>query len=288
MKKQKITKKWYSTLIVLLLIGFMIVLTSWIFRLVIKEMKSNKILWDYIKAYAWAEAAQELALLEIKKKWYWYDINLGSTKKDWKYEWKATIISKFIAPSSYNPVRDVLLSYSNDWRTDVYEWNIPKLWYDIIPLFYISDSENLEDIIENKINKIKLNVIEWVSSDLSWNIIGLKSWISWIWNFLENTSGAMKYTENNQFAYSNKTIEEFLQLSDTNYLVLFNSWKSSIRYNLNWEWWYFTKPRLNITSSWEVWDFRQNINTKVDNTEFLSILKYSIFSEISTNYTQKP
>lgn len=286
MKKQNLKKDGYSTLIVLMLISFIIVLTTWIFRLVINEMKSNKVLWDYIKAYAWAESAQELALLDIKKKWYWYNTLVTPIKKDWKYEPKATILSTDpINSSNYNSVKDVLISYYSDWKTNNYEWSINKLWYDIIPLFYLADwTKWQKDLIENKITSINLRIDEWVSDDLSWNIIWTDAWISWIWGFSESTSWSMKYLSwnnsdiNRQFIYWNKTIEEFLNSSNTNYLVLFNSWNSTIKYTMKWSNWYFTKPRLDITSSWEVWDFKQNIKTRVDNTEFLSILKYSIYS----------
>ena len=42
---------------------------------------------------------------------------------------------------------------------------------------------------------------------------------------------------------------------------------------------FFSKPVWNITSSVTVWKYRQNISTSIDNTEFLNMLKYSIFSK---------
>ena len=52
MKKNNINKSWYSVILSLLLIGFIMVLSIWIFRLILNEMKNNRAMWDYIKSYA--------------------------------------------------------------------------------------------------------------------------------------------------------------------------------------------------------------------------------------------
>jgi hypothetical protein len=41
---------------------------------------------------------------------------------------------------------------------------------------------------------------------------------------------------------------------------------------------FFSKPVSTIESSVTVWDFKQNISTKIDNTKFLQMLKYSVYS----------
>jgi len=41
---------------------------------------------------------------------------------------------------------------------------------------------------------------------------------------------------------------------------------------------FLTKPKTNIISSWEIGSYKQNLETKMNNTEFLNILKYSIYS----------
>lgn len=268
MKKFILNKKWYSVIISLLLIWFLIVLSIWIFRLILNEMKSNKAMWDYIKSYAWAESSQELALLEIKIKGYWYDTKILDNK-----EWKSIILSKnFLDNSLYHPKKDVLISNSNDWKVNSYDWKLKPLWYDIIPLFY------LDDTWEKKVNNIDFLVKSWDSGNLSWNVIWKLNWISWVWSDL---TGIKKTITSLGFTQENKTIWEFLNSSSTNYLVLFNSWNTwdidyKLSTNISTE--FFTKPRLTILSSWEVWDYKQNLQTIVDNTEFLNILKYSIYS----------
>jgi len=244
------------------------VLSIWILRLIINEMKSNRAMWDYIKSYAWAESAQELALLDIKVKWYWYDWSITNTLND-----KSVILSEnFLDKSLYHPKNDVLISYYNDWKVNNYEWELSPLWYDIIPLFYIDDTW------EKKVNDISINLVSGDSNDLSWNAIWNLSWISWTWTTLQ---WYKKIFTPSWFTYVINDIWEFLSSSSTNYLVLFNSWNSnSIKYILSTtdSLEYFTKPRLDIISTWEVWDYKQNLKTTVDNTEFLNILKYSIYS----------
>ncbi len=268
MKKLYINKKWYSVILSILLIGFLMVLSIWILRLILNEMNSNRAMWEYLKAYAWAESAQELALLDIKNKGYWYD-----SKIDLDVNNKSVLLSdNFLNSSLYHPKKDVLISYSNNWKANNYDWSLEPLWYNIIPLFYIDDTW------EQKVNDLTLSISTWNPNDLSWNVIWKLNWISWIWTNLVWTN---KVFTNVWFTKAEKTIWEFLSSSNTNYLVLFNAWNSNdILYNLSStntnE--YFTRPYLEITSIWEIWDYKQNLKTTVDNTKFLNILKYSIYS----------
>ncbi len=269
MKKNLWNKKWYSIIISLLLIWFLLVLTIWIFRLVLNEMKSNRAMWDYLKAFAWAESSQELALLWIKNNWYWYawEIENGINSK-------SILLSE--NPNSqwdFHPPRDVKIFFTNDWKVNSYEWKIEPLGYTIIPLFYIDETW------ENKINNFSFSLSSWSSNDLSWNILWESSWLSWKWtNFL----WVEKRLDWNEFSYTEKSAANFLNSSTTNYLILNNSSSNQdLEYKLestNIDQ-YFTKPNLNIISSWEIGDYRQNLNTNIDNDEFLNILRYSVFSE---------
>lgn len=266
---KKINLNWYSVVISLLLIWFIMVLSIWIFRLILNEMKINKAMWDYIKSYAWAESAQELALLDIKKKGYWYYSFIQSDVNN-----KSVLLSRnFLNKSLYHPKKDVLISHSNDWKVNYYTWNILPLGYDIVPLFYIDDSW------EHKVNWISFSILNWDTNSLSWNIISNNSGISWIW---EVSKWVEKKVNSDQLnIVLDVLVNDFLTINNTNYLVLFNSWNSGdINYKLettnNTE--FFTKPRLDILSIWEIWDYKQNLKTRVDNTEFLNILKYSIYS----------
>jgi hypothetical protein len=269
MKKNLWNKKWYSIIISLLLIWFLLVLTIWIFRLVLNEMKSTRARWDYLKAFVWAESSQELALLWIKKNWYWY-----------VWEIENDINSKSILLSQYpnyiwefHPPRDVKIFFSNDWKVDSYDWKIKPLGYTIIPLFYIDDDW------EHKITDFWFTLTSGSQDDLSWNIVWDLSWISWKCTDFYWVEKKLIW---NEFSYSQKNADDFLLTSSTNYLILNNNSSNQVlEYNINSTNpnQYFTKPNLNIVSSWEVGDYRQNLNTNIDNDEFLNILRYSIYSK---------
>jgi hypothetical protein len=173
----------------------------------------------------------------------------------------------------FNANRDILISYYNNGKVNSYDWLLEPLHYDIIPLFYIDDTW------EKKTNNVVMNINSWIPTDLSWNVVWNKDWISGIWPNLNNWT--RKTLTSGLFTYVTSSIWNFLESSSTNYLVLFNSWRSSMEYTLKatspQE--YFTKPRLDIYSTWEIWEYKQNLKTVVDNTEFLSILKYSIYSD---------
>lgn len=260
---------WYSTIISLLLIWFLLVLSIWIFRLILNEMKINRAMWDYIKSYAWAESSQELALLWIKKNWYWYIWEIDSTRNN-----KSIILSENPTDISlFHSKKDVKIFFENDWMVSEYDWEINSLWYDIIPLFYIDDTW------DHWISDYNFEVLSWNKDNISWNIIWNIAWLSWKG---DSRLWVKKTVDSSwQFDYSKIDIPSFLSSSNTNYLVLNNtSSNEKVNYKIStfipWE--YFTKPVLNIISSWEVWDYRQNLNTKLDNNEFLNILRYSVYS----------
>lgn len=264
----KLNKKWYSVVIALLLVWFILILSTGIFRLILNEMKSNRAMWDYMKSIAWAEAAQELALLDIKTYWYWY-----AWKIDDDINAKSVILSEDPLDSSlFNWNKDVLISYSNNAKVNSYEGTLDKLWYDIIPLFYIDENG------EHAISDLYFNIINWDSSELSWNIVWSSTWISWTWNDL---TWVTKTLTSDWFTYNHWSIWEFLSNSSTNYLVLFNWWRTSqMTYSLSSvdQWEYFTTPSMDIISSGKVSKYKQNLRTSINNTEFLNILKYSIYS----------
>lgn len=260
---------WYSTIVALLLIWFLLVLSIWIFRLILNEMKINRAMWDYMKSFAWAESSQELALLWIKKYWYGYAWEIWDTIND-----KSVMLSENpLDKSLFHPKRDVKIFYKNDGKVNNYEWTIKALWYDIIPLFYLDETS------EYPISNYNLSVLSWDSNNLSWNIVGANSWLSWKWLVTFWEEKKLDWTW--QFIYSKKDISTFLSLSNTNYLILnntSNSWEITYEISTISSSEFFTKPILNIISSWELGDYRQNLSTKLDNNEFLNILRYSIYS----------
>lgn len=260
---------WYSVIMALLIIWFLLVLTTGIFRLVLSEMKDNRAMWDYIKAYAWAESATELALLQIKKYGYAYYDKIDHTVNE-----RSIVLAKNpLDTSDFHKPNDVFISYDIWSKVNRFESELEPLEYAIIPLFYVTDSW------EQKVNAISFTIDQWTPWDLSWNVIWKQSGIS---GKGTNTTWVKKSLDNlNEFVYSTQDINSFLAASNTNYLVFFHTGNSgTIKYTLssNNSNQYFSKPKTQILSSWEVGKYKQNLLTDLDNTEFLNILKYSIFS----------
>lgn len=258
----------YSVVISLLIIWFLLVLTTGIFNLILNEMKDNRAMGDYIKAYAWAESARELALLKINENGYGYYDKINHNLNN-----RSIIMSSNpLNQATFKSSNDVLISFDIWSKVREYEWELDSLEHDIIPLFYVND------LWEYKTTNIDFSIILWTESDLAWNIIWKNVWLSWKWS---NTNGVKKILTSDWFSYGEQDMNSFIRNSDTNYLHLVNTWNSGIiKYRLiaNNTWEYFTKPETTIISSAEVWNYKQNISTDLDNTEFLNVLKYSIFS----------
>lgn len=261
---------WYSLFIVLLIIWFLFFISVWVFNLILNDMKDNRALWDYYKAYAWAESAWELALLQIKKHWYWFydkinhDINNRSI----------ILANEKLDLSKFKKSNDIFFSYDIWSKVNDYNWELYPLKYDIIPLFYIE--EESWSIIQYNISWLNISILEWDESKFSWNIIWENNWLTWIWN---NTNWTKKQLNFWKFSFENQEINDFLTWTETNYLVVFNSWNSwLIKYNIN-SLEYFSKPRTTISTSAQVSKYKQNLDIDLDNTEFINILKYSIFSQ---------
>jgi len=250
---------WYSILVVLMIIGFLMVLTTGVLNLVLRELNDNRWTWNYLKAYAGAEAAQELALLQIKKHWYWiYD------KKD-DLEYLKTPKSK------------IKISYDLASKTKSYSWSLESFEQAVIPLFYIK-----QDDTRDKIEDLKLNIINYSNfpsnNNMAWNIVSQNwDWIWWTWE-ISNFIKAKWKNANGTFLDELK-ISDFLNNYENNYLVVINldstnnlDFKISSSKD-------FTKPISKIISSAKIWKYKQNLETTLDNTAFLSILKYSVFSK---------
>lgn len=261
-------KWWYSIIIILLVIWFLLFLWVWIFNLILNDLKDNRAMWDYIKAYAWAESAWELALLQIKKNWYAYydkiDHNINNRS--------ILLADNPLDTTKFKNSNDIFISYDIWSKVKSYSWTLSPLSYDIIPLFYLNDAW------EQKVWELSFSIITWNDSNLSWNLIWKETWISGVWS---NIEWIKKVLTDEWFKYTKQDINDFITSSNENYLVLFNSWNTwDIKYSLqsNDANKYFSKPRTVITVSAQVANYKQNLNIDLDNTEFLDMLKYSIFS----------
>jgi len=263
-----INNNWYSIIISLIIIWLLLIFSVWTLNIILLEMKDNRWMWFNIKAYAWAEASQELALLKIKKNWYGYYDKIDNNINN-----KSIILSNNpLDIGLFNKNKDVLISYDIASKTDDYKWVLSPLWYDIIPLFYIDNTG------EHKINNYSLTLISGNWNNLIWNIVWKNSWISWKW--INSIWVMKKIILNNELEYTEVNITDFLSNSDSNYLILFNASSSdNINYKINTNnWSYFTKPKSNIITSAQIAQYKQNLDTFLNNTKFLDRQKYAIYS----------
>ena len=251
----------YSIIAAIMMIGFLLVLTASTLNLVLQEMQDGKGRQNYIKAYAGAEWAMELALLEIKQKGYGFyqevtDSDVFGTQN-----------------------KEGIVSYDIDSETNSHSGTLDAIWstdgdsIDIIPLFTIDNTWT-------KIGGITTIVFDDIlGSDIVWNIVGPSYWIWGKWDFRgTDPVGQRTLDASNNFEYdSTENIVQVLQKSADNYLILQNFSNSPMTYKLNIDK-NFSKPRAIVKSSSKVGKYSQNIDTTVDNTEFLGILKYSVYS----------
>lgn len=266
---QKNNKNWYSILVAIFIIWFLFVLTSSIFKLVLAELNDSRWRDDYLKAYYAAEASGEYAMLKIKTNWYWYYNKLDLDKS----KWESTMLSLNWV---YKWWSDPIMSYDLNSKVKSFSWNLEPLSYDVIPLFYTDDTWSWQ------ILDMLLDIKSWVPDSLSWNIISSKWWLSGVWWFNGTDRWILKSIDDVwNFSVEDKSLSWFLNQNkwSFNYLVLFNSSDfSPIDYVLDWKWSYFTKPRTEIAVSWKLWDYKQSLSIKYDNTDYLWMLKYSIYS----------
>ncbi len=263
--------KWYSVFIALLMVWFLLILSSWVYKLVFDELKDNRGRWDYIKSYYAAESWIEWALLNIKDFGYAYFDEI----KDDVNERSIVLSENPIDKTKINKNKDSLISYLIDTKTNYYSGILLPWEHVIVPLYFINNKW-----IQHDSKNIQMRVDSYPDS-IVWNIVGENFWISSIGEFNNMTNGNYKYIETGSLKFSEKTVGEFLWTSLNNYLILFNSHPSEpLNYTLSSTWDnFFTKPIGEVYASWEVGSYKQNIRVSLDNTAYLNILKYSIFSD---------
>ena len=266
---------WYSILVALLMVGFLLVLTAWVFNLVLNELQDNNGRANYIKAYYGAQGWIEWALLKIK--------NIGYGVVD---EIPATVNSRSIVlaqdpkdMATYRKSRDILTTYNIDTKTQSFSGALDVAEHQIIPLYYIDAQWQQYDVKDLSLT------VSWNSDALAWNIVWDKFGLAGAASFTKDTQSDYKYIDRNgwaapMFKFSKKTVESFLSDSKSNYLILFNAHPADkISYFVSTSGTnFFTKPVWEIFASGYVGPYKQNIKVSLDNTAYLSILKYSIFS----------
>lgn len=255
----KKNKKWYSVVLATMMVWFMLILTFWVFWLILRESKDTKMMENYLKSYQAAEWGIELALLETKLNNYYIDKNIDNTHP----------LSKiFKSWDTFNSLKDPILNYQvNSQAQSIVD---KKIWiwkYHIIPL------QNVK----------KLRLESNIRNDLVWNIVWEKNWITWTWNIWINTNWNYKTIDNNwNINYTNMNVYDYLKNNtQQNYLILNNvNQTQEIKYSItSWEAGEkFITDETEVLSSAEIKWFKQNLRVIIKNQEYLNLLKYSIYS----------
>lgn len=259
---------WYSILVAIFIIWFLLVLTAWVFRLVLNELQDNRGRSDYIKAQYAAEAWIELALLKIKE--YGYGV-IDEIPLDIN-ERAIALTFNPLDKNKYRGSKEALMGLFIDTKTISYTGVLEPGSHSIIPLFYVDANGVQHDTTKITLKKDSINPV--------WNIVGNQYGLSWEWEFTPSSLGNYKFVNANGFSFDKKSVQSFLENSTSNYLILFNpDPNSNIVYNVTWENNnFFSRPIWEIYASGKVGSYKQNIKVTLDNTAFLNILKYSLFS----------
>jgi hypothetical protein len=225
--------------------------------LVIGESKDSKTVANSLKAYAAAEWALELWMLEAKKANYGIDdLNLDYSKTLENYGWNN---------------KDAKIQYEIDGLTSqIISQTIPAWEFAIIPLFWHSTQ---------KVTSPQLTII-WTPDDVVWNILSQSSWLAWVGNFDKMSSWKNKNILNGEVSLTEETVKDFLASNSQNYLILQNTWNSGITYTLTSQnmWEFFTNATVKIVWTGEVGWWKQNVFVEIDTQKYLNLLKYSVFS----------
>ncbi len=297
--------KWFSTIIVILIVSFLVILSSWILNIILQESKNTRLVFNMISTYAWAEWALEYALLKLKNHKNWFEDSVKyNTDYDSKLLFKDT--SNFI----FN--KDQIIEYEIDNFATDYTWSINPWSFEIISLFFDSwsliqvNSKN-PNLNTSTSNIIKTNSFKftwkkswWIETVFTWNIIWNDVnwntfWIVWTWQTNESfwtwytdiikSLWSKKYTEtdtdftNAQQINFEKWIDiwKFLNTYNNNYLIIYNSSPDKLDYNITSNEW-FSLSKTSIITSSKIWNFKQNIQFTQDKSQIFEMLKYSLFN----------
>ena len=247
----------YSIILSVLMVWFMLVLTHGVMTLVIGESKDSKTVANSLKAYAAAEWALELWMLEAK------NANYGIDRVNTDYQ-------KLLFNNGWNN-KDAKIQYEIDGLTNqITSQSIPAWEFAIIPLFWHTTQ---------KVTSPVLTII-WIPDDVVWNILSQNAWLAGVGNFDMNTSGKQKSILSGQVSLEETQVWDFISSHNENYLIIQNTWNADVSYTLTSQkpWEFFTNTTVKIVGNGEVGWWKQNVFVEIDTQKYLNLLKYSVFS----------
>ena len=270
--KIKNNKKANIILLALILVWFLLVMSIWMLKIILTESNDTYAMKNSLKAYYGAESALELALLKIKKKWFWIEWEIKKSNN-----WESVIL----AENSPIKKNDLILSYKINSKANSATWTIKSWNSEVYQLFYKTGSFDFSNTsTEKKAINIKLSIQWWDKT--TWSIISRSSWLNWTWWIDSNTIWFWKKIESGKPVFFTGSINwpsNFLDSNSWSFLMIWNLNNDEIQYNLKTTWEFFTWKYTIILASAKAWKQMQNIELKVDNSKYLNIIKNVIYSK---------
>jgi hypothetical protein len=295
----------FSTIIALLLTGFLVTLAAGILFLFLSENRINQSLFSGTAAYHASEGALEYALLKIKNHREGFSDNLLLTSSDGEL-----LIN--------NTAREAKMGYDIIATGTSYSGAIAPESFDIIPLFYengkVLNIENgkpwkdprnpMKNItptaFDDRISTSDFELRILSGDRIVWNVIGNGAsgqtfGISGIvhttlpdtlpqgvpvqeGSITGTTLGIFRKYDGGVASETTKSIELFLGSYVENYLVLYNPSVSYVKYSIaSKDATPFTFPKTQITASGKVGNSIINLQMSEDKSRLYDILKYSLF-----------
>ena len=289
-------KRWFSIIIVMLIVGFLIVLSTWVLTLVIQENKNTRLVYNSVATYAWAEWALEYSLLKVKNHQEWFSDSIDKTS--WDYD--VNLLSN--NPDSPS-IKDESLEYEMLSNSKKYDWTIDAWWFEVIPLFYdewivfqnTSKNPNMWTSHIIKTHKFKLTSPKELIWNIIWNDVTWDTfWITWtwwlgssvwtwsdinisFWSLKKNETDTNLTDDSKMFSLEKIDIGSFMDQYDSNYLIINNPSNEQISYSIESPEG-FSTPKIAIVWSSRIWNYKQNVSFEEDKSKIFDILKYSLIN----------
>ena len=295
----------FSTIIALLLTGFLVTLAAGILFLFLSENRINQSLFSGTAAYHASEGALEYALLKIKNHREGFSDTLALMSSEGEL-------------LKNNTAREAKIGYDIVATGTSYSGAIAPESFDIIPLFYengkvltVENGKPWKDprnpmknstpnAFDDRISASDFELQILGGDRIVWNVIGNGAsgqtfGISGIvyftlpgtlpqgvpaqqGNITRTSLGMFRKYDGGATSETTKSIQSFLGAYVENYLVLYNPSSTYVKYSIaSKDATSFTFPKTQITASGKVGNSIINLQMSEDRSRLYDILKYSLF-----------
>jgi hypothetical protein len=302
----------FSTVLALLLTGFLVTLAAGVLFLFLSENKINQSLFNGTSSFHAAEGAMEYALLKLKHHREWFQDTLEASSFD----------GETLRTGAW---REAKMSYEIQAQTTTYTGTIAPNTFEILPLFVEKgealhsnsdgsfwNAPNGPDTLspprafydKQETGEASLTILE--GERMVWNIIGndtsgdtfgisgilcktfagppcIPGTDPWVASPVSPTlTSANRWNfrkyQNGILSQETKTVGDFLSTYVENYLVLYNPTNQAVRYTLaSPPDRPFALPNVRVVASGLVGNSRISLSLSENKSKLFEVLKYSLF-----------